>query len=177
MKRKVHLSIFAIVALILSVVVILYFFLYLTPAKQQMTLIQAETKMFQAQAQLIEPYLQDHSPLEQAIAEIQATIDDLHANGYTNESNVNQVIAHAIQRYQVELTSLTLDEVVDYDDTHRALPIHIQLNGTRQNILAFMNFFETNGEGSFLIRSSEIQMANEDRCTVSMIMYLCAPSI
>jgi len=177
MKRKVHLSIFAVVALILSVIVILYFFLYLTPTKQQMSLVQAETRLFKAQAQLIEPYLEDHSPLEQDIADIQANIDYLHANGYTNEATVNQVIAHAIQRYQVELTALTLEEVIDYDETHRALPIHMQINGTRQDVLAFVNYFETNQDGSFLVRTAEIQMANEEKCTMSMIMYLCAPSV
>ena len=177
MKRKIHLSLFAVVALILSVIVILYFFLYMAPAKQDMTLIQAETRLFQAQARLIEPYLEDHAPLEQAIADIQANIDDLHANGYTNEATVNQVIAQAIQRYQIELTSLTLEEVINYDDAHRALPIHMSINGTYQDVLAFVNYFETNEEGSFLIRSAQIQLANQDRCTMTLVMYLCAPSV
>jgi len=177
MKRKVNLSIFAVVAILLSIVVILYFFLYMAPAKQQQAVIQAETRLFDAQAQLIQPYLEDHTPLEQDIADIQAVIDDLHAHGYTNEGTVNTVIAQAITRYQIELTSLTLGETIDYDDAHRALPINMTIRGTRQDVLDFIAFFENNQEGSFLIRTASFQVAGQDQCSMTLTMYLCAPSV
>ena len=115
MKKKAKVSIFTVTAVIVGIVGILYFFLYLVPANREKGLIRAETLLFTTQAKLIEPYLDDHTPLLEKIQEIEDSIAELHATGYTNASTFNMVLAENLQRYQLELTSLTLEEETDYD--------------------------------------------------------------
>ena len=176
MKKKLNFSIFTIVSIIVGIVGILYFFLYLMPANQQRGLIQAETRLFTAQAQLLEPYLEDHTPLLNNIEDIEASIAELHATGYSNASTFNTVLAESLQRYQLELTSLTLDEMTTFQ-SHKALPINLQVKGPRQSVLSFVNFFETNEEGSYVVRPSAMKTDYNDNCTLSIVMYLCSPAV
>ena len=176
MKKKAKVSIFTVTAVIVGIVGILYFVLYLVPANREKGLIQAETLLFTTQAKLIEPYLGDHTPLLEKIQEIEDSIAELHATGYTNASTFNMVLAENLQRYQLELTSLTLEEETDYE-AHKALPINLTVKGTRQNILSFVNFFEANTDGSYVVRSSNLTTGYNDECTLAMVMYLCTPAV
>ena len=176
MKKKAKVSIFTVTAVIVGIVGILYFFLYLMPTSQEKGLVQAETLLFTTQAKLIEPYLDDHTPLLEKIQEIEDAIADLHATGYTNGSTFNMVLAENLQRYQLELTSLTLAEETDYE-SHKALPIKLTVKGSRQNVLSFVSFFETNTDGSYVVRSANLTSGYNDDCSLAMVMYLCTPAV
>jgi len=172
MKKKVNFSIFTVLAIIVGIVATLYFFLYLAPVGQERTMIEAETMLFNAQAKLIEPYLEDQTPLEEKIADIETAIAEMHATSYTNESTFNTILAGTLQSYQLELTSLTLGAVTNYQ-THTALPINLELKGSRQNVMNFISFFENNTDGSYVVNSANMQYAGNDNCTLAMVMYLC----
>ena len=176
MKKQSKLSIFTIVAIVVGISAILYFFLYLSPVSQERTLIQAETMLFNAQAKLIEPYLEDQTPLEEAIADIEASIAELHATSYTNESTFNTILAGAIQSYQIELTSLTLGSTTNYE-SNKALPINLTFRGNQQNAMNFIAFFENNTDGSYVVNSATVQYIGNEQCSVAMVMYLYTPAV
>lgn len=174
MKKKTSISLFPAVSLVLLVVLALYFFLYLRPARQQMALIQAQTQLYEAQAALYQPYLSDQSALEQEMADSQAKMDDLHQNGYTNDSSVSPIISEAIQRFQVTLNAITLEDPTTIGG-NRALPIKLTISGPLDSTLDFISYFETNQDGSYLVYAAVTEQ-NGDACTTNLVMYLCSPA-
>ncbi|MBR5474377.1 MAG: hypothetical protein IKU83_03090, partial [Lachnospiraceae bacterium] len=143
-------------------------------AKLEMTAMQANTLLAKTEATMYQPYLTDHAPLEKEAASIQDQIDELHKTGYTNDSSVSLVIGQAIQRYQVTLNAITLDEATDIDG-NRALPINLTVTGPLQNILDFIEFFETNQDGSYLVHAAQVEI-NGDTVITKIVMYLCSPA-
>ena len=174
MKKKSPISLFPAVCLILLVVMLLYFFLYFQPTRLAMTTMQADTLIYKTEASIYQPYLTDHAPLKQQIADSEAKIDELHKTGYTNDSSVSLVIGEAIQRFNVSLNSIQLSEPTTIEE-YRALPINLALTGTLEDTLAFINYFENNEDGSYLVHAVSTAI-NGDTCKTELVMYLCSPA-
>ena len=175
MNKKFSLSKVTVIMLLLMVVMVLYCFLYMLPAQNELTAMRAELSVANAEASIYRQYLTDISPLENDIAEVQAEIDKLHAEGYINDSNVSFEISDAVQRYQMNLTSVTLGNVTTVDE-HRALPINVTMSGELENVLRFISHFENDKEGSYLVQGATIELSGT-RATVALTMYLCTPNV
>lgn len=175
MKNKLKLSPTTIVMLVMLLVAVLYLFLYFIPSQSELTLIRAETSLANIEMATYKAYLADTTPLENDIAAIQAEIDEMNDTGYTNDSTVSLVISDAIQRYSVSLSSVTLSSVTNIDGNN-ALPINVAITGTMENILSFISHFENNEAGSYLVRAASMEI-NGERCTASLVIYLCTPAV
>ena len=174
MKKKMPLSLTSIIMLALLVVLVAYCFLFFLPAQKDLTVLKAELSVANAQADIYRQYLADVTPLENDIAAIQAEIDEMNSEAYTNDANVSFVISDAIQRYQIDLSSVSLDAATTFGD-HRALPIHLTVSGEMNNILKFIAFFEKNEHGSFLVRGASLE-TNGTTTTANLLIYLCTPN-
>lgn len=174
MKKKSPISLFPAVCLLLLVVILLYFFLYFQPTRLSMTSMQAETTLFKTEASMYAPHLNDHSQLEAQIADSEDRIANLHKTGYTNDSSVSLVIGEAIQRFNVTLNAINLDDPTTVDE-HRALPIYLTLTGTLNDTLSFIEFFENNQDGSYLVHAVSTSI-NGETCQTNIVMYLCSPA-
>lgn len=175
MKKNVSLSKFTVVMLILLVAVIVYVFVYFVPAQSTAAMLQSEIALFNAESSIYKEYVADVSPLEADIADLQNQIDELNATGYINDSTVSFKISDAIQRYKISLTSVTLEAATTYKE-HRALPINLTISGELDNILKFIEYFENNTEGSYLVRASAIEIAG-NTTNASLVIYLCTPNV
>lgn len=175
MKSKFSLSKVTVVMLLLMVVLIAYVFIYFMPAQSKLTQLRAEIAVNNAESAIYRQYLQDVSPLEADIEAIQKEIDTLNAEGYTNDSTVSFEISDAIQRYRVSLSSVSLDAVTTFEE-HRALPINLIISGELENILKFIEHFENDQEGSYLVRGSSIDISGTT-ATAALVIYLCSPDM
>ena len=175
MKKKFTFSAVTIFMLVLMAVLIVYCFAYMLPARTEMTTLQADLTLSNAQTAMYQDYLADPSPLEADIAAIQAEIDRINAEDYTNDSTVSLVISDAIQRYRISLSSVSLDAVTTIDD-HRALPIHLTMTGDMADILQFIEHFENNEDGSYLVQGAALE-TNGTTTTANLLIYLCTPNL
>lgn len=175
MNKKFALSKVTIVMLILLVAVVVYVFAYFTPAQSTAAMLRSELALHNAEAAIYQEYLADPSPLEADIQALQQQIDELNTTGYTNDSNVSFKISDAIQRYRISLTSVSLESVTTFED-HRALPINLTLSGELSNILKFVQHFENDTEGSYLVRGSAIDISGAI-ANATLVIYLCTPNI
>ena len=175
MNKKFALSKTAVIMLLMLAVFVLYSVIYTLPAQNELTALRAELSVANAEASVYRQYLTDLSPLEADIAAIQAEIDELNANAYINDTNVNFEISDAIQRYHVSLTAVTLNKVTTIDG-NRALPINLSMTGELSNVLEFIKHFENNQEGSYLVRGTTIDIS-ASQATASLTMYLCTPNV
>ena len=175
MKKNFSLSKVTVVMLILLVALAVYGFAYFLPAQSNMTLLRTETALFTAESAMYRQYVADTTPLETDIDAIQKQIDEMNATGYTNDSTVSFEISDAIQRYKVSLSSVSLEAVTTYKD-HRALPINLTLSGEMNNILKFIQHFENDKDGSYLVRGSTIEIAG-NTVNASLVIYLLTPNI
>ena len=175
MKSKKKFSLVSIVLLVMIAIVAVYYFVFFVPGQTELQMIQADTMVYTAEASLYEPYINDPSELEDGIAQAQAELDDLWANGFTNDSTVSLVIGDAIQRYSVNLTSMSLGEETTIE-TWRALPINVVVDGDYNNILEFISHFENNTEGSYLVHAAALE-TNGDLTSANIVIYLLTPAI
>lgn len=175
MKTKLKLSPLTAVMLVLLVVMVSYFFLGFLPDQTELNLIRTDITVLNAEANMYRPYLNNTKPLEEQLDKIQAEIDSMNANDYTNDSTVSMVLGDAIQKNNVSLTSLTLGETTNVNG-NRALPLNISLTGSLNNVTAFIRFFENNTEGSYLVHSATVEIVG-DRTTANMVIYLCTPAV
>lgn len=175
MNKKFSLSKSTIVALLILVVLVVYCFVFMVPSQTELTAKRAELAVANAESALYKQYLTDLSPLEADIDAIQAEIDTLHAEGYINNSNVSFEISDAIQRYQVSVSSVSLENETTFED-HRALPINITMNGELGNIQKFIAHFENDQTGSYLVRGTNLEIAG-NTVTASLVIYLCTPNM
>ena len=173
--KKSQISLFTVIMLVLLLVLVGYYFLFFVPGQTELTMLRAETTTFNAEASIYEPYLSDAASLESDIADIQAQIDELHVNGYINDSTVSLIISEAIQRFSVSLNSITLSDETMVGE-HRALPINLALSGSMDNILSFLSYFENDLEGSYLVQAAALEI-NAGHCTASVVIYLCTPAV
>lgn len=159
----------------LIVVLIAYIFIYFLPAQNQLQTLQSEIALYNAETAVYREYLADPSILEAEIAAVQTEIDRMNAEDYTNDSNVSFIIGDAIQRFDVSLSSVSLSEESDFND-HRALPINISLSGELNNVYKFVDYFEHNQNGSFLVQNVSIKLGKTN-ATATMVIYLCTPNL
>ena len=175
MKKNFSLSKVTLFMLLLLVAVIIYVFAYFMPAQSTMTMLRSETSLYTAESAIYRQYVADVSPLEADIEAIQNQIDELNPTGYINDSTVSFKISDAIQRYRISLTSVSLESVTTFED-HRALPINLTLSGELSNILKFVQHFENDTEGSYLVRGSAIDISGAI-ANATLVIYLCTPNI
>lgn len=173
--KNLKMSKSAIAIVLMLVALAVYCFVYMMPAQTELIAMQAEMSVANVQANAYRQYLNDLSPLEADIAAIQAEIDELNAEGYINDSTVSFEISSAIQKCQVALSSVSLQTPTTYED-HRVLPINLTMSGDLENILKFISLFENDEEGSYLVRSTSIDMAGKT-ANATMVVYLCTPNV
>lgn len=174
MKKKMPVSPVLLTLLLLLVVMVIYAVSYFIPAQSELTLMRADVAVAEAEAKIYESYLNDPSHLQK---EIDALEDELAkmSNDYTNDSNVNFEISQAIQMYDVSLASVSLSTVETYNG-HRALPINLTIKGTTENILQFIQHFETNMIGSYVVRGVAME-TTAARTEADIVLYLCTPAV
>lgn len=175
MNKKFALSKVTVVMLLLLVACLIYVFAYFMPAQNTATMLRSETALFTAESSVYRQYIDDVTPLEADIKELQKQIDELNATGYINDSTVSFKISDAIQRYKIALTAVTLESVTTFE-VHRALPINLTISGELDNILKFIEYFENNTEGSYLVRGSYIEIAG-NTTNANLVIYLCTPNM
>lgn len=175
MKTKSKISLFSVVLIVVVIALVLYYVTYFAPAQNEKNQTQAELALYNAQAALCGAYLTDHTPLEEGIAAAEAEIAELHATAYTNQSSVNLVINKAIQQHAVELTSLQVEATAELDGKN-VLPLQMTLNGSLQNVLNFLAFFENNTDGSYLVNGVNMELSGGN-CVANVTMYLCTPAV
>ena len=173
--KKFSLSFTVIYMLALLAAIAVYWFAYFMPAQNDMTVLRAETALFNGEASVYGQYLSDTSSLEADIEAIQKEIDNLHATGYINDSTVSFKISDAIQRYSVSLSSISLSSETTFEG-YRVLPLNLSLKGSYENIISFIRHFENNEEGSYLVRGVSLEIAGSVT-NASMVIFLCTPNV
>lgn len=172
MKTKISGA--SVLMFVMLLAVALCYFLVFVPGQQSMATVQSETSALEAEAALYQEYIADPSALEADIAALQAEIDAVHADSYVNANTVGLVVSDAIQRFQVELTSFTLGSETTIGDCN-ALPMNLSLEGTTEDILAFIAHFESDDEGSYLVHAASLEM-NGGECQGQVVIHLCTPA-
>lgn len=175
MKKKFPISIFPMTCVIVGIALALYCYLYFVPARQEAALIESEISLHEVEQKLYEPYVNDHSPIEQDIAAAEDAIEQLHKDGYVNQGEVSLIIGEAILKHNVTLTSLTIGEETTYQEEYAALPIRMDLVGQQDDLLAFMAAFENDEEGSYIVQAAAMEV-DARQCAASVTMYLCTPA-
>lgn len=175
MKKKFPISPVLLVLLLALVSLAIYAITYFVPAQSNLSLIQAETALQTTQAQLYQQYLSDPTPLKNELTELQKELDRINAEEYINDSNVSLVISDAIQRFDVSLSSVTIDSVTTYKG-FRALPINLVLNGVTESILQFIQHFEQSSDGAYVVRGINMEV-NAYSTEAAIVIYLCTPSV
>ena len=175
MKKKKLLSKSTIAIIVMLLTLAVYCVAYMVPAQNELIAMRAEMSVATAEANIYRQYLNDLSPLEADIAAIQAEIDKLNAEAYTNDSNVSFVISDVIQKCKVSLSSVSLQSETTFDG-HRVLPINLSMTGQLENILKLISTFENNKEGSYLVRSATIDIAGSN-AKATLVIYLCTPNM
>lgn len=175
MKKNSSLSAGAIMMLFLLVALIVYYFAYFLPAQATLNMLRTETALFHAEASVYQEYVTDTTPLEANIKSIQSEIDELNTTGYINDSTVSFKISDAIQRYRIELSSVSLEPVTTFQD-YRTLPINLAIFGDFNDIMQFIQYFENDTEGSYLVRSSSIEITG-NTTKAMLVIYLCTPNV
>lgn len=175
MNNKFSVSKTSVYLVLLIIAVIAYVFLYFIPAQSQITMLRTDISLFNAETAIYRQYLEDPTPLEADIAAIQAEIDRMNAEDYTNDSTVSFVIGDAIQRYKISLASITLEAPTEYEG-YRVLPINLSMTGETKDLLKFVKHFENNQNGSFLVRGTSFEIT-ANTTAASMVIYLCTPNV
>ena len=175
MNKKFSLSKTALYLILLMVVLIVYVFVYFIPAQSQMAMLRSEISLYSVEAATYRQYLEDPSLLEADIQAVEDEIQKLYAEGYTNDSNVSFEISTAVQRYNISLSSVSLKETTIFED-HKVLPITLTMTGSLEAIQEFIAYFETNQDGSYLVRSASINISG-NVTSASLLIYLCTPNV
>lgn len=173
-NKKLPISPVMLVLLVWLVVLGIYAFTYYIPSQPEMKLLNADVAQKRAEVQALEDYLKDPAPLKQDIAKLKKEIDEVKSS-FVNDGNVNMVISSAIQRYEISLNSVTLSSPTTYKGM-RALPINLQLHGSTEHILQFIESFEKNENGSFVVNNVSFSV-NSYSTEATMVLYLCTPAV
>lgn len=175
MNKKLSLSKFTIAMLAIMVIALVYCFVYLIPVQDELNTLRMDLSVAKAEAGVYSEHINDTSALLADIDAAQQEIAELHANGYINDSNVSFVIGDAIQRYHVSLTSVNLEKVTKFEG-YRVLPVKLVMTGELDNVLDFISFFENDDEGSYMVRGTSFEMAN-NTVKASIVIFLCTPDM
>lgn len=173
-NKKLPVSPVTLVLLVWLVVLAVYAFAYYIPGQAEMNALNADVAVMRGEVELLDQYLNNSAPLEQDIKDLKKEIDKINGE-YVNDANVNMAINDAIQRFNVSLSSVTLDSVTTYNGM-RALPINLSLRGTTENILAFVSHLENSQDGAFVVRGVGVNV-NAYSTEANMVLYLCTPSV
>lgn len=163
------------VFLLLAVAMIAFTAAYLPSARRQLTSLQAEVQLMEGQAELYEAYVHDTSPLEREIQHLQKEIDRIGKDACVDEFHISFAISDAVKLYDVSLLSLSLGNPTSYQES-RALPVHLTVRGSTENVLRFIRHFETTAEGSFVSRGATLDFSAE-RTDASFVLYVCVPEL
>lgn len=174
MKKKLPISPVLCVLLVWLVALAVYGFVYFIPAQAEMNLLRSDVAVKRTESELFEQYLTNSAPLQKEIEALEKEIDKIN-DSFVNDVNVNFVISDAIQRFEISLSSVTLDSVTTHNGM-RALPINLSLHGTTENILQFIDFFENSEDGSFVVRGVSLDV-NAYSTDANIVLYLCTPSV
>lgn len=175
MNKKFSISKTGIYLLLLVLAIAVYAFAYFIPAQNNMTMIRSEIALHTAETAVFNQYLDDTSALEADIDTILAEIDRLHAEEYTNESDVSFKISSAIQQHRLAVSSVALNNATVVDG-NRALPISVEVSGNLENLLEFISYFENNEEGSYRAQGATVAISGS-KATATLLIYLCTPSV
>ena len=173
--KKLSVSKATIYLVLLFIALIVYVFVYFVPTQSQMTALQSEIALYNAETAIYRQYLEDSTPLEADIATIQAEIDRMHDEDYTNDSTVSFEIGNAVQRYKVSLVSVSVDSATEING-YRALPITLTVTGDMNNLIKFIKYFENDMDGSYLVSSTNFEVAGA-KIDASMVIHLCTPNV
>ena len=173
-NQKPPVSPVTLVLLAWVVVLAVYAFAYYIPAQAEMKLLNADVAIMRTEAEALDQYLTNSNQLKKEIEALEKEIDKINGE-YVNDANVNMVISDAIQRYEISLSSVTLDSVTTYEGL-RALPINLSLHGTTEHILQFIEHFEKSEDGSYVVRGVSLDV-NAYSTDASMVLYLCTPAV
>ena len=173
-NQKPPVSPVTLVLLAWVVVLAVYAFAYYIPAQAEMKLLNADVATMRTEAEALDQYLTNSNQLKKEIEALEKEIDKINGE-YVNDANVNMVISDAIQRYEISLSSVTLDSVTTYEGL-RALPINLSLHGTTEHILQFIEHFEKSEDGSYVVRGVSLDV-NAYSTDASMVLYLCTPAV
>jgi len=160
---------------VMLLAVALSYFLAFVPGQQSRATMQSEAAALEAEVALYDEYIADPSVIEADIAALQAEIDTIHAESYVNANTVGLVVSDAIQRFQVDLTSFTLGSETTIGES-KALPMNLSVEGTTQNILDFIAYFENDDEGSYVVHAASMEM-NGKECSAQVVIHLCTPAV
>lgn len=174
MKTKKFSSV-TVILLVFAAVLLFYVFSYFRPAQQELALMEADLTLAKRQVEIYSKYISDPSGIQAEIDALQAEIDTLHDEGYVNESNVGLAINEAIQRYRIQLSSISLGTHTTVGG-NLALPINMNISGTYDDIMDFISHFENHSEGSYLVHGVSMSISGSN-CTVAMTLYLCTPGV
>ena len=163
------------ILLLLASAVMIYAVAFLPSARRQLTALQAEIRLMEGQVRLYEAYTQDLSALEQEVQQLQNSIEQIREETNMDEFRISFAISDAVKAYDVSLLSLSLGNATSYQ-TSRALPIQLTVRGSTENILQFINHFETTTEASYVLRGVSLDISTE-RADASLVLYVCAPEL
>lgn len=172
MKMK-NFSVATIVLLIFAAVLVFYLLSYYQPAQNTVTQLNADLAVSKKQLSTYSKYISDPSALQTEIDLLQKEIDELHESGYVNDSTVGMAINDAIQRYKIQLSSISLGNRTSVRG-YSALPINMSISGSYDNIMDFISHFENHSEGSYLVQGVSMSISGSN-CSVSLTLYLCTP--
>ena len=163
------------ILLLLTATTLVYAAVFYPSARRQLTSLQAEIRLTESRAQLYAAYVQDASALEQEIEQLQETIDQMRSDANSDEFRVSFAISDAVKTYGVSMLSLSLGKPVSYQES-RALPVHLSVRGSTENVLQFVRHFETTTEASYVLRGVTLDISAQ-RTDASLVLYVCVPEL
>ncbi len=174
LKKLKKLSLLPVVAVSLLLVLLIYYFQYMVPAQNEMNRIRTEIALLRAQISTVNGYINNSEGLVNEINSTLAEIEELNKNGYTNASNVNSVISKAIKDNNVTLHSISLEKATVSNGVSM-LPIKIDCIGKSEDVFSFIEFFEKNTDGAYIVQSLQTEYTST-YCTASIVLHLCTPA-
>lgn len=173
LKKLKKISLLPIVAVSLLLILLVYYFQYMIPAQAEMNRLNTEIALLRAQAATVRGYINNSEGLQNEINSTLDEIEELNKNGYTNASNVNTVISRAIKENNITLRSIQLEKTTVSGNTEM-LPIRIDFIGKSEDVFNFIEFFEKNTDGAYIVNSMQVENTST-YCTVSVVLHLCTP--
>lgn len=174
MKKKIAPAAIGVL-LLLALTLIIYTIVFLPSARQRLAELDAECRLIESQIQLYDAYLQTPAGLTQEIEQLQASIDEIREQTSYDEFHISFAVSDAVKAYDVNLLSLSMGAAIDYEGS-RAIPVHLSLSGSTENILQFLHHFETDRDASYVSRGVDLEIGTE-KSVADVVMYVCIPGL
>lgn len=169
MKKKIAPAAIGVL-LLLALTLIIYTIVF-----QRLAELDAECRLIESQIQLYDAYLQTPAGLTQEIEQLQASIDEIREQTSYDEFHISFAVSDAVKAYDVNLLSLSMGAAIDYEGS-RAIPVHLSLSGSTENILQFLHHFETDRDASYVSRGVDLEIGTE-KSVADVVMYVCIPGL